>query len=343
VTAPVVVNGRFLRGTPTGLHRVGRSLLDAMREAGLEATVVAPSGVDDPRVDETWGAPGGTAGDHLWEQVVLPRRAGDRVVLSLANTAPVLARRGVVLVHDLAPLVGPQWFAPRMRAYARLVLTAARRAEAVLTVSHVVADELRANGVTAPVTVVHNAVDDGVTAPPPPDVDAALDRLAVRRPYVLFVGWADPRKDVGTAVAAHRLAARTDPHRLVLTGLAHRNFAPVVVPDLDTVLRPGYVDDADLRALLAGASALLYPSRYEGFGTPPLEAWACGTPALVSDIPVLRESTEGRATYLPVGDVAAWAAAIGAAVRDEVTAPTPSVRRWSDAAQDALSALAALR
>jgi glycosyltransferase involved in cell wall biosynthesis len=246
-------------------------------------------------------------------------------------------------VHDLAPLVGPQWFAPRMRGYARLVLAAARRAEAVLTVSRVVADELRDNGVTAPITVVANAVDDDVTAPPPQVVDDTLERLAVRRPYVLFVGWADPRKDVATAVAAHRLAARTDSHRLVLTGLAHRNFAPVVVPDLDTVLRPGYVDDADLRALLAGASALLYPSRYEGFGTPPLEAWACGTPALVADIPVLRESTEGRATYLPVGDVGAWAAAIGAAVRGEVTAPTPSTRRWGDAAREALSALPGAR
>jgi glycosyltransferase involved in cell wall biosynthesis len=230
-----------------------------------------------------------------------------------------------------------------MRVYARLVRAAARRAEAVLTVSEQVAGELRAHGVTAPVSVVHDAVDADVRPVPPDVVDATLARLAVRRPYVLFVGWADPRKDVATAVAAHRLAARTEPHRLVLTGLAHRNFAPVVVPDLDTVLRPGYVSDADLRALLTGAAALLYPSRYEGFGTPPLEAWACGTPALVADIPVLRESTEGRATYLPTGDVAAWAAAIGAAVRGELTAPVPSIRTWRDAAAEALNALDAMR
>jgi glycosyltransferase involved in cell wall biosynthesis len=156
---------------------------------------------------------------------------------------------------------------------------------------------------------------------------------------VLFVGWADPRKDVATAVAAHRIATSVVPHRLVLTGHAHRNFAPVVVPDLDTVVRPGYVADTDLRALLAGAAALLYPSRYEGFGTPPLEAWACGTPALVSDIPVLRESTEGRAVYLPPGDVAAWADGIVSAVRDELTAPAPATWTWDDAARQAVSAV----
>lgn len=336
---PVVVNGRFLRGTPTGLHRVARSLLDASRAAGLDAEVLAPPGVDDPRVDRVLSAPHGAIGDHVWEQLVLPASAGSRLVLSLANTAPVAARRGAVLVHDLAPLVGPHWFAPRMQVYARVVLAAARRAETVLTVSDVVADQLRERGVVAPVTVVPNAVGDDVRPASPDAVDEVLARLSIRQPYIVFVGWADPRKDVATALAAHRLAARSVPHRLVLTGLAHRNFAPVVVPDLDTIVRPGYVADDDLRALLTGAAALVYPSRYEGFGLPPLEAWACGTPALVSDIPVLRESTEGRATYVAAGDVDAWADAIAAAVRGEIPAPAPSTRTWQDAARLLLTAL----
>ena len=281
----------------------------------------------------------GRLGAHAWEQFALPRIAGDKPVLSLVNTAPVLARHGIVLVHDLAPLVGPQWFSREMRVYGHVVLAAARRADTVLTVSHVMADELRARGVRAPITVIHNAVDEHVRAVEPEVGAAARERLAVRTPYVLFVGWADPRKDVATAIAAHRLAARTAPHRLVLTGLAHRNFAPVVVPDLDTVIRLGYVSDDDLHALMTGASALLYPSRYEGFGTPPLEAWACGTPAVVSDIPVLRESTEGRAVYVPPGDVNAWAAAILAALHDDLIAPKPSTRTWTDAGAELIEAL----
>jgi glycosyltransferase involved in cell wall biosynthesis len=335
----IVVNGRFLRATPTGLHRVGRSLLDGAVASGLDAEVLAPPGVHDPRVTRTLSGPSGDLGDHLWEQAALPRAAGDRPLLSLANTAPVFARRGFVLVHDLAPLVGPQWFTPRFRWYGRLVLAAARRAEGVLTVSEVVADELRGRGVRARIAVVPNAVDDDVQPVDDATVEATLDRLSVRRPYVLFVGWADPRKDVATAIAAHRLAAKTQPHRLVLTGLAHRNFAPVVVPDLDTVLRLGYVPDDELRALMTGAAALVYPSRYEGFGTPPLEAWACGTPALVSDIPVLRESTGGRAVYSPPGDIAAWAEVIASAVRGEIVAPQRVSRTWADAAAELVAAL----
>ena len=335
----LVVNGRFLRATPTGLHRVARSLLDAAHEQGLSAEVLAPPGVDDVRVTRVVNGPSGDIGDHLWEQTMLPRAAGARPLLSLTNTAPLLARRGFVLVHDLAPLVGPQWFTPRVRLYGRLVLAAARHAEGVITVSHVVASELRDRGVRAPVTVVHNAVDADMRPADDATVAATLERLSVRAPYIVFVGWADPRKDVATVVAAHRRAAQSLPHRLVLTGLAHRNFAPVMVPDLDTVLRLGYVADADLRALLTGAAALVYPSRYEGFGTPPLEAWACGTPALVSDIPVLRESTDGRAVYLPPGDVDAWADAIVAAVDGEIDPPAPSTRTWSDAAAELVAAL----
>ena len=335
----VVVNGRFLRATPTGLHRVARSLLDASISLGLQAKVLAPPGVVDERVTRVLRGPSGRFGDHVWEQVALPRAAGDEPVLSLVNTAPVFARNGVVLVHDLAPLAGPHWFNREIQLYGHLVLAAARRARAVLTVSNVIADELRARGVRAPITVIHNAVDNEVRAVSPDRVDEVLSRLAVRTPYVLFVGWADPRKDVATAVAAHRLAARTAPHRLVLTGLAHRNFSPVVVPDLDTLIRLGYVSDDDLRALLTGAAALVYPSRYEGFGTPPLEAWACGTPAIVSDIPVLRESTEGRAVYVPPGDANAWAAAILAALHGDLEPPSPSARTWTDAGAELIEAL----
>jgi glycosyltransferase involved in cell wall biosynthesis len=337
----VVVNGRFLSGTPTGLHRVGRSLLDAARRAGLDAEVVAPAGTSDARVDRTLPSPPGVVGTLVWEQLALPLYARRRTTLSLTNTAPVAAIDGVVLVHDLATLVGPHWFAPRMRAYGRVSLAAARRARLVLTVSNAVADELRGRGVRAPVHVVANAVDDTMRPAAPAALRRALDDLEVQPPYVLFVGWADPRKDVVTAVAAHQLATSSAPHQLVLTGLPHPNFAPLSVPQLPGVRHLGYVDDDRMRALLTGAAALVYPSRYEGFGLPPLEAWVCGTPALVSDIPVLRESTQNRAVYVAPGDVRAWAAAIEAAVRGELTAPAPLTRTWDDAGAELVSALRA--
>jgi glycosyltransferase involved in cell wall biosynthesis len=336
----LVVNGRFLRARPTGLHRVGRALLDATRSAGLPAEVIAPRGVGDPRVDRRVWAPPGRAGDHVFEQLILPSVAGRRRVLSLTNTAPVLARHGVVAVHDLAVARHPEWYARPMRAYAGVVLAAARRAEIVVTFSESVAGELAEAGVTGErIRVVREAVDPGFAPAPAQEVEAVRARLGIDGPYALMVGWAQPRKDLATAVAAHRQVLGEIPHRLVLVGEAHDTFAPVCVPADPSIVRAGHLTDADLVALLTGAAALLYPSLYEGFGLPPLEAWACGTPALVADIPVLRESTAGLGELLPAGDVDAWSAGLCQALRGELAAPAPPSWQWSDAGRQLLEIL----
>lgn len=331
----LIVNGSFLGRAQTGLQRTARSLLAAALELGLDCEVVAPAGVTDPLVDRhIGGRPGERLPHRAWEQTVLPAYARGRRVLSLTNTAP-LTGRNVVWVHDLAPLVGPHWFQRSMRAYGELVLRAARRAELVLTVSEQVKRELAAAGVRAPIAVIRPAVDPSMTAPSSAVVAAAMARLGVSPPFLLFIGWPDPRKDVATAIAAHVEAARRIPHELVLVGLPRSIFAPVVLPDLPTVRNLGYVDETDLRALLGGAAALVYPSVYEGFGLPPLEARQCGTPALASDLASVREATEGRGSYLSPGDVAAWADAAARAV-DGQSAPAPVDWDWPRAARHLL-------
>jgi glycosyltransferase involved in cell wall biosynthesis len=337
----LVVNGRFLRAQPTGLHRVGRALLDAVREAGLAAEVIAPSGVADPRVDRHVPTPPGRGGDHAFEQVTLPLLAGRRGVLSLTNTAPVLAHAGRVTVHDLGMVWHPEWYAPSMRWYARLVVAAARRAQTVITFSEAVAGELSAVGVrSSRIRVIREAVDASFQPAPAQAVAETCERLGVSRPYALMVGWAQPRKDVATALAAHLRVLPDIPHQLVLAGAGHQTFAPVDLGDAPSVVQVGHISDADLVALLTGAAGLLYPSRYEGFGLPPLEAWACGTPALVSDIPVLRESTQGRGELLAVQDVDAWSDALHRALRGELAVPPPPVWTWADAGRQLLAAVA---
>ncbi len=332
MSGQLVVNGRFLPQRPGGLQRAARSLLTALR-AEMPCHVVCPE--PDPLADEVLPAPPGRGGGQVWEQLLLPRAAADRTVLSLTNTAP-LRGRNAVLVHDLAPLVGPEWFHPSMRVYGRLVLQAARRADAVVTVSRAVAAELEQRGVTVR-GVVHNAVEPDFAPTDPTAVRAAL---GLARPYAVLLGSSDPRKDALLAVRAHLAVALEQPHDLVLLGGGRGVFAPVVLPEAPTVHRLGHVDDATVRALLTGAAVLLYPTRYEGFGLPPLEAEACGTPSLVSDLPVLRESTGGRATYLPVGDLAAWSAALADALRRPRRVPPAPGRTWRDAAQELAALLA---
>ena len=334
-----IVNGRFLRASPTGLHRVARELVSALDRRGTRLDVWAPEGIADPRVDRhltTWDVP---MGDHLTEQLVLPRAARDRRVLSLTNTSPLAHRDAVVMVHDLAPLIGPTWYRRSVRAYGHAVLAGARRASHVLTVSEATANDLRRLGVTGPIDVVAPGLDHLAGPASPAAVAATRRRHGLDRPFLLFVGWADPRKDVVTAVAAHRLARRDLDHDLVLVGLKHPTFAPVPVPTGDRIRLLGYVDEGDLHALLSSAAALVYPSRHEGFGLPPLEAVRAGTPALVSDIPVLRESGANAVTFVPEGDVRAWAAAMVAALRGDLAAGPVPTRTWNDAADELIAIL----
>lgn len=336
----MIVNGRFLRAKPTGLHRVGRALLDAVREAGLSADVLAPPGVTDPRVDRHLWSPPGRMGDHVFEQVSLPLAAGRRPILSLTNTGPLLAAHTCVAVHDLAMVVHPEWYAASMSVYARLVVQAARRADRVITFSSAVARELEAVGVRAGnIRVIREAIDPSFRPADARAVEQVRQRWALTGPYALMVGWAHPRKDLATALAAHRQVVPDIPHQLVLVGEGHVTWAGVPEPHDPTVVRTGHVTDEELLALLTGADALLYPSRYEGFGLPPLEAWACGTPALVSDLPVLRESTEERATFLPLGDSDAWANALRSALAGELPVPDLPRWTWADAGRQLLDVL----
>jgi glycosyltransferase involved in cell wall biosynthesis len=302
------------------MHRAGRALLDGIEAAGGRIEVLAPPGVDDERVDRTvWGPPG-RAGDHVWEQGALAAAVRRRPLLNLINTAPLALPRNILWTHDLGPLVGPAWYRGAS-AYGRLLLLSARRAEVVFAPSEQVRAELVGAGVDPGRTrVLRTAVDPRFAAVTRAAVDEVRARHRLERPYLLHLGWADPRKDVATAVAAHLRVVGVRPHDLVLAGREHPIFAPVSVADAPSIRKVGYVDDDELPALVAGAAALVFPSRYEGFGLPPVEALTAGTPALVSDLPAHREATWERACFLPVADVDAWASAMASALDGDVAA-----------------------
>jgi glycosyltransferase involved in cell wall biosynthesis len=222
---------------------------------------------------------------------------------------------GVVTVHDLAFLHYPQLVADASLRYRELVPRAVRRAAVVLTPTRAVAGELaEAYGIPEDrLRVTPLGVDPSwYTARParPPGVPVE---------YLLAVGTREPRKGLSVLLAGYRtlLAEVPDVPPLLLVG------PPGWGPQLDTaglrdrVITLGYVDGPTLRGLVAGASALAFPSRYEGFGLPPLEALAAGTPVVASDLPVLREVLGGHARFAAPGD----ADALAAALRDTLERP----------------------
>ncbi|MFD0923576.1 glycosyltransferase family 4 protein [Saccharopolyspora rosea] len=202
---------------------------------------------------------------------------------------PPLRARGVVTVHDLAFLDDPRLADPDLPALAR---RSAQRAAVVCTPTAAVADAVSArwdvprDGVVVTPLGVDRAWFDA--APPDP---ALRVHFGLPPEYLLFVGADGPRKGLDTLLRA--LAPDLPP--LVIAGPGASRPADVA--------RTGYLPDPVLRRVVAGASALVLPSRDEGFGLPALEALACGIPVVCSDIPALREVTAGHAALFPRDDV----------------------------------------
>lgn len=227
---------------------------------------------------------------------------------------PAARAGGVVTIHDLAFLRFPETVTGDVAHYRDLVPRALRRARAVITVSEAIAEEVRAEyaSIVPPVVVAPNGVDAGwLGAQPAPE--ARLRELRIPPRYLLFTGNLEPRKNLGMLLEAHRAARRADPAvpPLVLCGPAGWGDRwSGRRPDPDSVVLAGYLSDADLRGVVAGAAAVCMPSMYEGFGLPVLEGMAAGRPVLASDIPAHREIAEGHAALLPADDPDAWAAAM---------------------------------
>jgi glycosyltransferase involved in cell wall biosynthesis len=226
---------------------------------------------------------------------------------------PLRRAGGVVTVHDLAFLRLTATVSAASARYRDLVPRSLRRARVVVTPSLAVADQVReayaAELGATPVHAVPHGVDPRWSTASPPDA-ALRARLGLPSAYVLFVGTLEPRKDLRTLLAAHQLVPDAPP--LVLVGPPGwgERF------DVSGAVTPGFVGDDDLRQVVAGASALVLPSRDEGFGLTVLEALAAGTPVVASDLPVLREVGGTAATYAPVGDPEGFAAALEAVLGD---------------------------
>jgi glycosyltransferase involved in cell wall biosynthesis len=220
---------------------------------------------------------------ELWARTEHPRietLCGTTDVFHATNYVlpPLGSAAGVLNVHDLTFLHRPHMVHPASLRYAELVPRSIARAAAVITLSEAVAQQVRtAYEPRVPVIPVPLGVDTAWFEAAPPDASLRA-RLGLPSSYVLFVGTQEPRKNLSTLLAAHRLVPDAPP--LALVGA--RGWGPE--HDTSGCIGLGYLDDVVLRQVVAGASALVLPSHDEGFGLPVLEALATGTPVVASDI-----------------------------------------------------------
>ena len=376
----IAVNAWFWNSPTTGSGQYTRRLVEhlVVLKPELDVMLVAPSGwgchvsrftfhVPRSPHPET-GSLKPEAGNlkKVWfEQVVFPRacRSLNASVAHVPYWAPpsVSSIPTIVTIHDLIPLLLREYRGgPLVRLYTALVSATVQNATLVLTDSEASGQDIITHlGLPSErVRVVYLAAGERYTSAPAPDDARVRARYGLPERYVLYLGGFDVRKNVAAVIGIYHWA-----------GPVIGEACPVVIagrlPKLDTPFAPdprrlvrergidarfvrcvGFVDEADKPALYRGAVAFVFPSRYEGFGLPPLEALACGTPVVGSDVASIPEVVGDAGVLLPPDDVEGMAGAlIQLAVDDDFRAELS--RRaliqaerfsWERAAQETLVA-----
>jgi glycosyltransferase involved in cell wall biosynthesis len=328
----VFINGRFLTQRLEGVQRSALELvrtLDTMMADGRIDTgrwdvtiLVPPRGVTSaPELQRIGVRPVGRAGGHAWEQLELPFHARTGLLVSFCNTAPLAARRQVVTLHDAAVFAAPGGYSRAFRTWYRTMFRVlGRTAESVMTVSEFSREELqRWAGISGDrIRVIRQGVDhlERVHA----DLTILEKHGLQTTPFVLAVGSRNPNKNLPALIRATALLPEPRPRVVIVGGANPRVFGSEAEDELSDALHLGHVSDGDLRALYGAASVFVFPSRYEGFGFPPLEAMSSGCPVVAADIPVLREVCGDAAMYADANDPAVIAAAVHSVLSDPTLA-----------------------
>jgi alpha-1,3-rhamnosyl/mannosyltransferase len=228
----------------------------------------------------------------------------------------------VVTLHDLVPLKRHGEYLRTGVRFKLRYLAVRRSARLIVPTSVVARDAERLLGFPwERIDVIPEAPSRTLRGAPESAVAEVRARYELPERYLLWVGGLehpDPRKRVAALAGAPRRLP------LVLVGKYQRWAA-----ELPDVRLTGHVPDEDLAAIYTGAHALVFPSDDEGFGLPPVEALACGTPVAATEVPALREVLGERATFVAAGDMEGLIAAAEAATRP---APAPPAWTWTDAA-----------
>ncbi|MCU0869584.1 MAG: glycosyltransferase family 4 protein [Burkholderiales bacterium] len=310
--APLYVNGRFLSQSITGVQRFAQetvTALDRLRHSGAIARdrrvvlLVPPDAQRRLALDTIEVRQVGRRTGHAWEQFELPRHARDGLLLGLCQLGPAVLRDQIVVMHDAAVYAAPHGFSRAFRTWYRaLMWWLGRRARRIVTVSRFSQTELqRWCGIRASATLVVHEAGEHILAQPA-DASVLAKHGLDATPFVLAVSSLNPNKNFRAVVDAMRLLGDTTGFRIVIAGGTHPRVFGGDAALPDSVTHVGYVTDPQLRALYEAASCFVYPSFYEGFGLPPLEAMLCGCPVIVSRAASLPEVCGDAALYCDAAD-----------------------------------------
>lgn len=326
---PIFINGRFLAQSVTGVQRYAREVvlaLDDLLEAGeidrdrYAFVLVSPVGASDfPGLKHIAIRSMGPLRGQAWEQLFLPAISRKGWLLSFCNVGPLIKRRHVVTIHDASIFAYPEAYSPGFRAWYRFALPLLGKTSArIITDSHFSESELIKYCGLPPdkIAVVPLGVDHMSRLQP--DYDVFQKHRLGEKPYILAVSSLSPHKNFMRLVQAFDLLRNEDVDIVVAGGANSKVFSNSrFSSNQSNVHYIGYVSDGELKALYERAHCFVYPSLYEGFGLPPLEAMACGCPVIVSNAASLNEVCGAAALYCDPNSQEDIADKIGLLLTDE--------------------------
>ncbi len=308
----IIVNGRFLLRPVTGVERFAESIIRGLSEIRSDIRIVTPP-TDQPLPFPVTQI--GRMQGHAWEQTELPRYCRSQqnpLLISLCSTGPVAYRRQIVAHHDITYIRHPESFSRQFRAlYRMLIPTLLKNAQAIVTVSEFSKSEIHGHyGIPKKkIRVIPNAAGSQFTLP----------ESRNRDDYVLAVSSPNAHKNFDRLVTASREAGCN----LRIVGQQPAHFTPRTDSGAHSdgsVTYTGRLSDDELVEAYQNAQAFVFPSLYEGFGIPPLEAQACGTPVVAARAASLPEVLGDSALFVDPYDPSDIARGIREILRPEVGA-----------------------
>jgi glycosyltransferase involved in cell wall biosynthesis len=333
---PTVGSGQYLRMLVRALPAVAPDVrLTLLLPAHRAAAEPLPHDVQAVDVHTPFDGRSKNLAKVWFEQVAVPLAAArlHADLLHVPYFAPPLVAPlpAVVTILDIIPLILPEYrSSAAVRLYMRLVARAARHATRIIAISHHSAgDIVRHMGCRAArVTVTPLAA--GAQFRPSDRTRAEREvaaRYGVTPPFVYYVGGLDARKNLATLVQAFaRMRHAGGPRAMLVIAGRAPGSDPRMFPDLDAMIASAGADSFvkridvpyhDAPLLYSAATVFAFPSRYEGFGLPPLEAMACGAPVIVADATSLPEVVGDAALRVPPDDLPGWTAALWRVLADD--------------------------
>jgi glycosyltransferase involved in cell wall biosynthesis len=309
----VYINGRFLGQNHTGVQRYSREVVVAIdrlleREDFARRThwhLLAPPGTEcDLDLRRIKFSTVGTRTGHLWEQLELPKYVSSGVLLSPANSGPIRHRRQIVVIHDAAIYRVPAGFTWKYRVWHKVLDRLLARRARIATISEFSRGELTGTLAipASDIIVAPNGTDHLKSVVPDRGV---MERFNLTQgKYFITLGTSSVNKNIGLAVKAFDLLGRSDTKLVVVGKASARIVAEQKFTSTRGIIHAGRLSDEQVLGLFGAATALLFPSRYEGFGLPPLEAMASGCPVIASTAGGVLEICGRAALHFPPDDAA---------------------------------------